>query len=62
MLGDLAGNLPWGVYLLIPLVLGCALLTSLSLGSAAEPRPPTRQSGGVTRALRRDADDPRRSD
>ena len=62
MLGDLAGNLPWGVYLLIPLVLGCALLTSLSLGSGAEPRPPPRRSGGVTRALRRDADDPRRSD
>ena len=62
MLGDLAGNVPWGVYLLIPLVLACALLTSLALGSAAEPRPLKRRSGGVTRALRRDAAEPRRSD
>ena len=55
-MGDLAGNLPWGVYLLIPLVLGFALLTAVALGSAGEPRPPTRQSGGVSRALRHEAD------
>jgi hypothetical protein len=54
--GDLAGNLPWGVYLLIPLVLGFALLTSLALGSGGEPLPPTRRSGGVSRALHDDAD------
>lgn len=62
MLGDLTGNLPWGVYLLIPLVLGFALLTALSLGSGAEPSPPKRRSGGMTRALGRDADEPRPSD
>ena len=37
-MGDLTGNLPVGVYLLIPLVLAFALLTSLALGSLAEPR------------------------
>ena len=60
--GDLAGNLPWGVYLLIPLVLGFALLTALALGSFAEPPPPTRRSGGVSRALRHEGDDRRPSD
>ena len=61
-MGDLAGNLPWGVYLLIPLVLGFALLTSLALGSGAESRPQTRRSGGVSRAPRHDADDRRPPD
>jgi hypothetical protein len=50
--GDLAGNLPLGVYLLIPLVLALAILTSLALGSGAEPRATGRRVGGVSRALR----------
>lgn len=52
--GDLAGNLPGGVYLLIPLVLGLALLTSLALGSLGEPRTSGRRAGGVGRTLGRD--------
>ena len=56
IVGDLAGNLPWAVYLLIPLVLGFALLTSLALGSSSETRPPTRRSRGVSRALRHESD------
>jgi hypothetical protein len=59
--GHLAGNLPWGVYLLIPLVLGFALLTALALGSGAAP-PPTRRSGGASRALRHEGEDRRASD
>jgi hypothetical protein len=54
--GDLSGNLPWGVFLLIPLLLGFALLTALALGSAAAPAS-TRRSGGVSRALRHENDD-----
>jgi hypothetical protein len=50
--GDLTGNMPWGVWLLIPLALGLALLTSLALGSGAEPRRSSRRAGGVGRALR----------
>jgi hypothetical protein len=50
--GDLAGNLPLGVYLLIPLVLALAILTSLALGSGGEPRATGRRIGGVSRALR----------
>jgi hypothetical protein len=56
MAGDLAVNLPWGVYLLIPLVLGFALLTAIALGSDAEPRPLSSRSGGVTRALGHESD------
>jgi hypothetical protein len=52
--GDLVGNLPVGVYLLIPLALAVALLTSLALGSMAEPKSSGRRVGGMTRALRRD--------
>ncbi len=52
--GDLVGNLPVGVYLLIPLALGLALFTSLALGSMAEPESAGRRVGGMTRALRRD--------
>ncbi len=52
--GDLVGNLPVVVYLLIPLALALALLTSLALGSLAEPRAAGRRIGGVTRALHRD--------
>lgn len=50
--GDLTGNMPWGVWLLIPLALVLALLTSLAMGSRAAPRPSTRRAGGVSRALR----------
>jgi hypothetical protein len=60
--GDLVGNQSVGVYLLIPLVLAVALLTSLALGSLAEPRTSGRRVGGVTRALRRDAGEPRTPD
>jgi len=56
--GDLVGNQSAGVYLLIPLVLALALLTSLALGSLAEPRTSGRRVGGVTRALRRDTSAP----
>jgi hypothetical protein len=60
--GDLVGNLPVGVYLLIPLALVLAVLTSLALGSLAEPRTSGRRVGGVTRALRRDTSAPPTSD
>lgn len=53
--GDLVGNQSVGVYLLIPLALALALITSLALGSLAEPRTSGRRVGGVTRALRRDS-------
>lgn len=53
--GDLTGNLPLGVYLLIPLVLALALLTSLALGSLARPRTSAHRVGGVTRRLQADA-------
>jgi hypothetical protein len=49
--GDLTGNLPGTVYLLIPLVLVFAVLTALALGDRAEPRAPRHRAGGVTRAL-----------
>lgn len=49
--GDLTGNLPGTVYLLIPLVLVFAVLTALALGDRAEPRASRRRAGGVTRAL-----------
>lgn len=51
--GDVAGNLPFAVYLLIPLVLGLALLTAIALGPRGEPEPRERRAGGVTRALGR---------
>ena len=54
--GDLSGNLPWGVLLLIPLVVVLALVTALALGSGAEPRVTTPRSGGVARALQADAE------
>jgi hypothetical protein len=49
--GDLAGNLPGPVYLLIPLALGLALLTVVVLGSLGEPKAGLRRSGGVSRVL-----------
>jgi hypothetical protein len=54
--GDLAGNLPGTIYLLIPLALGLALLTAVALGDRGRPEASDRRSGGLTRALgRRDA-------
>jgi hypothetical protein len=53
--GDLTGNLPVGVYLLIPLVIILAVLTALALGSLAEPRASGRRVGGVSRTLQRDS-------
>jgi hypothetical protein len=50
--GDLTGNLPWYVWLLIPIALVLALLTSLALGSGAEPQRTARRAGGLSRALR----------
>jgi len=50
--GDLTGNLPWYVWLLIPIGLVFALLTSLALGSGAQPRHEAHRAGGVSRALR----------
>jgi hypothetical protein len=49
--GDLTGNLPLAVYLLIPLALVLALLTAIALGPAGDPGSTTRRGGGVTRAL-----------
>jgi hypothetical protein len=51
--GDLAGNLPWAVYLLIPLALVLAVLTALVLGASGEAATAHRRAGGVSRALRR---------
>jgi hypothetical protein len=53
--GDLTGNQPWYVWLLIPLALVLALVTSLALGSGSEPRRTSRRAGGVSRALRETA-------
>jgi hypothetical protein len=51
--GELVGNLPGVVYLLIPLALGLAFLTALVLGPLGEPAASARRAGGVTRALER---------
>jgi hypothetical protein len=51
--GDLAGNLPLSIYLLIPLALALALLTAVALGASGEPEASDRRTGGVTRALGR---------
>jgi hypothetical protein len=51
--GELVGNWSWTVWLLIPLALGLALVTSLALGSLAEPTADERRAGGVTRYLAR---------
>jgi hypothetical protein len=55
LVGDLTGNLPWGVYLLIPLAIALAVVTSLALGSGAEPEVTERRAGGVARALQTDS-------
>ncbi len=54
--GDLAGNLPFVVYLLIPIVLALAVLTAVVLGSQGQPGPSERRAGGVSRALGRRAE------
>jgi hypothetical protein len=51
--GDLVGNLPFVVYLLIPLALVLALITALLLGSTGDPSGSVRRVGGVSRALGR---------
>jgi hypothetical protein len=53
--GDLAGNWPWTVWLLIPLALGLGLITAMALGANAEEENTTRRRA-VSQALdRRDA-------
>jgi hypothetical protein len=54
--GDLVGNLPFVVYLLIPLALALALLTAVVLGPRGAPDPREHRIGGVRRALGRRAD------
>jgi hypothetical protein len=51
--GDLSGNLPATIYLLIPLAIGLALLTAVALGDRGEPEGGGRRAGGVSRALGR---------
>lgn len=51
--GDLVGNWSWTVWLLIPLALLLAFVTSLVLGTAGEPTDNDRREGGVTRYLAR---------
>ena len=53
--GDLVGNFPFVVFLLIPLALGLALLTAIALGALGEPDPSEHRAGGVSRALGRRA-------
>ena len=54
--GDLSGNLPWAVYLLIPLVVVLAIVTAVVLGSSGEVATERARSGGVSRTLRRASD------
>lgn len=49
--GDLTGNLPLAVYLLIPLALVLALLTAVVLGPRGDPAAEVRRTGGVSRVL-----------
>ncbi|MGH9026414.1 MAG: hypothetical protein ACRDWD_09925 [Acidimicrobiia bacterium] len=49
--GDLTGNLPLAVYLLIPLALVLALLTAVALGPRGDPAASLRRTGGVARVL-----------
>ncbi|HEX6311317.1 MAG TPA: hypothetical protein VF152_06790 [Acidimicrobiia bacterium] len=51
--GDVAGNLPAAIYLLIPLALALAFVTAVALGDRGEPDPGEHRSGGLTRALGR---------
>ena len=54
--GDLVGNWSWTVWLLIPLLLGLAVITSLTLGSLGEPERTTASRGGVSRFLAQSTD------
>ena len=57
--GDLTGNLPAGVWLLLVLVVVLAVLTALALTAGEEPGGARRRQGGVSRALaQRDAEAP----
>jgi hypothetical protein len=49
--GDLTGNLPWGVWLLLALVVALAVLTALALSAGGEAGEGARRQGGVSRAL-----------
>jgi hypothetical protein len=51
--GDIAGNLPLSIYLLIPLGLALAFVTAIALGERGEPEAEERRAGGITRALGR---------
>ena len=49
--GDLVGNWSWTVWLLIPIVIGLALVTGLVLGPLGEPDPEVDGERGVSRFL-----------
>jgi hypothetical protein len=51
--GDVAGNLPFAIYLLIPLGLVLALVTAIVLGERGDPEGDEVRAGGITRALGR---------
>lgn len=51
--GDVAGNLPFATYLLIPLALVIAFVTAVALGERGESEPGEQRAGGLTRALAR---------
>jgi hypothetical protein len=51
-IGDLTGNWPWTVWLLIPLALVLALITAFALGATAEPEETSRRRS-VSQALDR---------
>jgi hypothetical protein len=51
--GDVAGNLPFSIYLLIPLALVLAFVTAIALGERGEPEAEERRAGGISRALGR---------
>ncbi|MCI0347649.1 MAG: hypothetical protein L0221_19785 [Chloroflexi bacterium] len=51
-IGDLTGNWPWTVWLLIPFALLLGLVTAFALGATAEPENTSRRRG-VSHALDR---------
>jgi hypothetical protein len=51
--GDLTGNFSGAVWLLIPLALILALLTSVALGPLGRPQASARRAGGISRVLSR---------